>query len=659
MPVNLSDIKDVAVIAKPLIDEIVKTLVTPYIGKLKDWVQEKKIQSIIVNENITTKFEEYLLRTYQKFSIINILVFPNQQINIKDIYIPLSITSVDQTCNYKIFKEGLSFLKYQRKILVSDSAGMGKSTLLKWIGLSIIEKGTTIPILIELKRLTSNNKIIDEILSQLNPIEKLFDKDLIFKFLSFGQFTILLDGFDEIQSNHRKEVIYDLKDFIDKTNKNVFILTSRQEDSLSSFGDFLLFTIKPLELKESFNLIEKYESVGRFDIKERLIKDINDKLSQVREFLGNPFLVSLLYKTYTYNKNIPTKKSTFYDEVYGALYKQHDLSKDHFEREKKSGLDIYDFRLVLRQLAFDTAKITKVEYTNLEVIEFIRKAKESVCVQFKVGNFLTDIENSVPLFIKDGLLIKWAHKSLQDYFAAEWISNAAKKEELIKKIYTARKSNYLNILDFIYELEPKIFRKIILFDMIDRFIKYCENSYLKFKNVDIKSIRLRQGYTFSNSLVFTDKKLAGDDWKDAMAVYCRLLPNFNLSLISYGLSSFEFEKFKLVYECYGKSYDQEILELVQNKNEDIFSDRVQIPDGINENSKVKLSNSLPCILNDDSPINQLNSEENFSIINFLLIKITPRKNNFKVLDYEKCLRYRDKLEKEIIADNQTDIFQGI
>ena len=40
------------------------------------------------------------------------------------------------------------------------------------------------------------------------------------------------------------------------------IMTSRREDSLSSFGNFQLFEIKPLELKESFNSTLSYSYIN-------------------------------------------------------------------------------------------------------------------------------------------------------------------------------------------------------------------------------------------------------------------------------------------------------------------------------------------------------------------------------------------------------------
>jgi hypothetical protein len=98
--------------------------------------------------------------------------------------------------------------------------------------------------------------------------------------------------------------------------------------------------------------------------------------TKVYEFLGNPFLVSLLYKSYSFNEDIPTKKSSFYEEVYSSLYKYHDLSKEGFKGQKKSNLDILDFRIILRAIAFESA-LGKTEGGHRAIV-FLSSSSELV-----------------------------------------------------------------------------------------------------------------------------------------------------------------------------------------------------------------------------------------------------------------------------------------
>lgn len=657
MDINLSDIKDIATIAKPFIDPIISTIISPKIKLLEKWIKRQKTEGDLVDNFFESKFTEYLNRSYQKFSTLNILVFPNQQINIKSIYLPLSIRSTKDHNKYKIDTFKKEFIEPYQRILISDTAGMGKSTLMKWIGLSLIEQKISIPILIELKKLSSKHSVIDEIYNQLDPIDKSFDKDFVIKFLELGGFTILLDGFDEIQYEHRESVILDLKDFISKASKNWYILTSRPDSSLTSFGDFQMFHITPLEIKESFELIKKYDSINSNKVSEQLIKNIKEKDPQVHEFLINPFLVSLLYKTYTYNKDIPSKKSTFYDEVYGALYKHHDLSKDGFKRNKKSGLDIQDFRLVLRQLAYDTAKIVKVEYNEQDLVKYIKEAKNKcVGLDFKELSFVEDVEANVPLFVRDGSILKWAHKSLQDYFAAEYIGTSKDKEKIIELIYKSKKDNYLNILDFLYEVEYKAFRKLIIKDIIKNFIQYCDKSYLDINGIKKSVIRERQAISFGISYGFycgTTKELEFRDIENKF--------KGKIKAPVRRMMSRTFNKEGHLYQIFASTYHQEMINILGTKNEPIFNLKELNKIRIHEEVLNTFPKDTPICLDED-PSNQVNSKKNFQMFNDIVLseRLSRRTNDYLyLLDYDKCKKLLNKIEKEETFDERKDILDGI
>src|SRR5262249_41244255 len=158
---------------------------------------------------------------------------------------------------------------------------------------------------------------------------------------------------------------------IAKSGKNHYIMTSRPESALASFSSFAGFQMQPLRITEAFELIRKYDDSG--ELAEQLISKIQgETLHNIREFLTNPFLVSLLYKSYDYKPTIPFKKHIFYRQVYDSLFESHDLSKDGgYIRPKHSKLDIEDFHRILRSLGFITVKLGKVEYEKDEILNLI------------------------------------------------------------------------------------------------------------------------------------------------------------------------------------------------------------------------------------------------------------------------------------------------
>lgn len=649
MEYNLETIKDIVTIAKPVIDPLISTFIRPKLAKLSKWLKKEETLGQVDEMFFENKFEEYLARTYNYCQNINILIFQNQQIKIKEIYFPLTIKSTKDGKQIKIddFKEDI--IKPYGKILISDTAGMGKSTMMKWICTNIIENKLGIPILIELRNIREDNTILDEIFNQINPIDKSFDTDLILKLLELGHFYILLDGFDEIQLKNQEVIIKDIRNFIDKTQNNYFILTSRPEGALATFGNFQSFNILPLQETESFDLIRKYDSICPVKVADKLILDIQENFQQTKELLGNPFLVSLIYSTYTYNKDIPSNKVTFYEEIYSALYKRHDLSKEGWTRPKKSKLDIQQFKIILRQLAFDTAIIGTIAYTETELLQHITTAKQkSPGIEFTPSNFLNDLLSSVPLFQQDGSKIKWAHKSLQDYFAADYIAFDSRKEEILKRIYASKRDGFMNILELFYELDFKTFRNIIILQLLSEYIAFCNSSYKKVINVDKKCILERQAKTFDLEILIVKavnmKNITGN-YEKYKSEYFSNNPNTT------GLLSVP----EILY-VYLRGSKRLIIDLLSNKQLG-FIDFKEINPVILNESVIQLGKET---FISDLPDSPCNSPANFNIINQLIEVILNKKDSkIPLLNFQKSLLEYTQIQSEIDLEKQTDNFKDI
>lgn len=92
--------------AKNVIGNLVDNLITPKIQ------QFAKKCNITYNEIMIPRgehFEEYLHRTYKKYSILNTLVFKNERRALKELYIPLTLAKIDSQTREK---ESLKIDKY-------------------------------------------------------------------------------------------------------------------------------------------------------------------------------------------------------------------------------------------------------------------------------------------------------------------------------------------------------------------------------------------------------------------------------------------------------------------------------------------------------------------------------------------------------------------
>jgi len=646
MDLNLDEISKLVTISKPFIDPLLSVLLKPKLEKLSKWIKKEQLKNDLTDNFFENKFTEYLAISLRNYTNVNMLIFQNQQIKIESIYYPLTISASRENAHYEIDNFERKLFDTYGKVLISDNAGMGKSTLSKWMCKKAIEQGLAIPILIELRNLKDSFTVLDEIFFQINPLGDEFDKDLILKFLELGNFLIVFDGFDEIQLKNQEQIIKDLRTFVNKVPNNWFLLTSRPEGALASFGDFQMFKIQALDPSEAFELIKKYDEICPIKISENLIRDIKGRFNQVQGLLGNPFLVSLLYSTYTFNKDIPASKVSFYEEIYFALYKRHDLSKDGWTRPKKSGLDIQQFRIVLRQLAFDTSLLGETNYSETELIDLIDIAvKKSPGIETKSYNFLEDLILTVPLFQRDGLKIKWAHKSIQDFFSAEYIAYDTNKESFLNILYDKKVDSFNNILTLLLELDFKTFRKTIIKRLLSDYIAYYDNSYKELSLIiEQELIDERKAKTFGMHVVFFLKK-ESEDVSLAFESIHKSFPEIGKSLNSSIIYS---GKYQRVFVC--SSNEIGLINILASTIKPKYI-KTFLSDPERNETDLRLENDKFYKI-DDSPHSMVNSIELFSQVNkeLPLPDATENYNIFYCLDYieskKELVAIEDDIEQE-------------
>jgi len=633
-----------------LILPIIKDLVVPKIQS----VFQKYGSNNLNEDKIEGNFDAYLTQRYEKFLIIDTLVFPNKQTLLETLYLPLTLS-----CREGNKKDNIEIVinDYPKelipeycRVIIEDTAGMGKSTITKKLFQSIILQKEGIPILIELSQINKKNNILKEIQNQLSPIGKKLSQDFILKLINEGDFIFLFDGFDEIALTDREYVIRELHKFIEKANHNYFLITSRPEDSLASFGDFQKFKVNPLKKGEAYSLLSKYDNYSYHPIAKNLIKQLNDNPNDsLQEYLSNPFLVSLLYKSYEYKKDIPVKKSQFYQQVFDALFETHDLSKEgYLKRDKYSNLHIDDFERVLRNIGYFTSIENKVEYDKNTIIQFIDKSKKHLTdLKFRSSDFLKDLLKTVPLFKKEGNFYKWGHKSLQDYFAAKfiWIDSKELQIDILKKMYSDRKNKrFYNLLSIYFELDPNGFDSTILKWILKDFKDFTTSNYNSWdkKDVEVKT-RLENHFNKYCEIVITKQedydKIRSSSHKESAETHKyyrkKITKQFSTNNSSHTTYNY-FEKPKLVALSYiqvDRAKDT-IIELISNTHPDIAEYRKH---------KVHLK-ELPLLKEDnayelnDIKTNILNGNSTFKTTNDLIMS----DHSFI---YDKALKKLRELEK--------------
>ena len=474
--------------AAPYVKSFVEKAVTP---KLQAFVTNLEIKYKEIMVPTPEHFQEYLERSYTKYSIVNTLVFHNSQRQLKDIYIEQTLVKENHIDDEKEITKivGLpdGLIKTYKKILIRDTAGMGKSTIMKRMFIDLIDKGydiVGIPIYVELNKLSKNHGILDEIQNELNSLSKEFDNQLCLKLFQSGGFIFFLDGYDEIAVAGRVEVTRDIQNLVSKAGKsNYFVLTSRPESGLDSFGDFQSFTIQPLKREEAYELLRKYDLYKKKELSNKLIELLDSgQYKSIDEYLENPLLVSLLFTAYDYSRSIPFEKYRFYNTVFEAYFEKHDDTKPIKPRDKRSNLEHDGFDTILRYVGYKCLINLGVKFSEDSILKVIREAREwNSSLSFSESDFLHDLVTSVPLFCKDGNDYKWVHKSLMEYFAARFIYCDARQEQdkILTAIYNSLYfDKYVNMLDLYYDIDPKGFSKHFTLPFCKKYVKFHDNTIL-------------------------------------------------------------------------------------------------------------------------------------------------------------------------------------
>ncbi len=202
----------------------------------------------------------------------------------------------------------------------------------------------------------------------------------------------------------------------------------------------------------------------------------------ITEFLTTPLYVSLLFCSYKYKPVIPRRKDLFYSQVFEALFETHDLSKETgYVRSKESGLDITDFSIILRRLAFWCLKNNgRLEFSRSELEKALTEITGKIKgLNVKPIKFISDLTYSVPLFIKEGGLYRWSHKSLMEYFCAEFvcIEVKEKRDDLLLRMYDSESTvKFKNIIELCSDIDYDSFRKSILNKCLKDYFRHSEKT---------------------------------------------------------------------------------------------------------------------------------------------------------------------------------------
>jgi predicted NACHT family NTPase len=367
-----------------------------------------KILDFYSDNEATYSLNEHLSKIIIWANSSNVPLYSNKKSNhsILENTIPLYININDQ-----IYDEN-HLIKESKNFFILGTPGSGKSVLIKRIILKMLisekrEFGT--PILIRAKEL-SDGSICNELKNIFNNPKLTFVE--IIQIIDNNKFVIFLDGLDEL-SPIAYEVFPTEANFIYENLRNSKIIsTSRIPFYFPNCTNCQIQPLTERQLTEFIQLNLPPEQSGKFILQ---LKDLNLNL--------NPLITSSLLSIYERYDKLPKNQISVYRRIINLFIEEWDsiraIKRDHigdFTPERK----LY----VLSFMAFDLINdLEKLTYLKEDLLKSLFKILPNINFKESEGEFiLHELINYTGLITQiDFNLYQFSHKSLQEYFAADYL----------------------------------------------------------------------------------------------------------------------------------------------------------------------------------------------------------------------------------------------
>jgi len=252
-------------------------------------------------QKFATKYN-FALSDYLKAKLVNLskvkmAFFSSQVVELNDIYVAQYISLGNKLYSQESFFESLL---QHKKMVVSATAGSGKSCLLKSMFISVIkDRSDLLPLFLELRKVNeTNDSIFETLRTDIAIYNEKFDKANLNYLLDREGTIVFLDGFDEVNHDLKDKFTKEINSLADKYPNLIIVVSSRPEYNL--FSDWSLYDvarIQPLILSQAVDVIKKldYDS----EVRARFILALETTLfSKHESFSSNPLLLTIMLVTY-------------------------------------------------------------------------------------------------------------------------------------------------------------------------------------------------------------------------------------------------------------------------------------------------------------------------------------------------------------------------
>ncbi|MEM8240049.1 NACHT domain-containing protein, partial [Morganella morganii subsp. sibonii] len=208
-------------LAKAGVSAATKSLINSILSSVGSYINAK---ALIRYLNGSDGMIGYLM--YHVAKVLKVRTIHSNEIDIyiDDVYEPLTLVKKQKTLsNVDSLKcdENIEFI--DRYVNIIGVAGQGKSTILRKFFLETLKRKKELPIFIELRKLDEVT-LFKHIKSIFNNIGFQTEDVHVRELLKSGVVVLLLDGFDEVQFNHRMKLLSEINDIVQSPEFDIKII---------------------------------------------------------------------------------------------------------------------------------------------------------------------------------------------------------------------------------------------------------------------------------------------------------------------------------------------------------------------------------------------------------------------------------------------------
>lgn len=447
----------------------------------------------------------------------------DKSVNLNNFYYPSNINIEGKS----VCVTSLNIFPENGKIVIQGTAGQGKSILLRYLAGVALKKSQTIPLFIELRKITdraSLPNLICESLSELGISTTEKELDLV---LSSNKFSLLLDAFDEVPESNLNITISHIEHLCAKHYRQQILVTSRPGAEIQKVNMFSVFNLEQLDESDFKPMLLKFFNNDDVTV-HQIMKSLHENNNEIVNLVTTPLLLTLLAITYkTFNK-IPMQLHEFYENIFHVLVNRHDSTKPGFRREYKSKLNERELEDLFCAFCFYSMIEDKTSLSRQEALKISKKSIDFTGIEpASEFSFLSDCIKNTCLLLEEGFNYHFIHKSIREYHSAKFISTSP--DELKEKFYRINQDNvykYRVELEFLRVIDEHCFKKYLLLPMYEK-IFLDIGALEKPEKVDIKKqltgskMRWNTKGKFVESFFFSDRPLFRFDYMNT--VYSKLL----------------------------------------------------------------------------------------------------------------------------------------